>query len=228
MKSLVSGTAASAEQAAAQFIGARLDEAIAARGRAALAVSGGKTPWGMFDALARTAVRWEAVHLFQVDERRVPPQSSERNWTRFLAHRLASRVPAANLHPIPADIDPAQNAAEAYEHTLTEHVGEPPALDVVHLGLGPEGHTASLFPGEPLLEDQARWVGVSHSPDGLERITLTLPTLNLARHIVWFVLGEERREIVRRFVNRDLELPASRVADARAVLFTDAEAAPEP
>jgi len=217
---------ATTERAAAEFIAARLHEAIGERGRATLAISGGTTPWGMFGRLADSALDWGAVHLLQVDERIVAADDDARNWKHLLATALAARVPAANHHPMPVEMADAQLAATHYAATLVQVCGDPPVLDVVHLGIGDDGHTASLFAGDPLLEETAREVGVSRPQGGFTRLTLTRPPLDRARRVVWFALGAARQPAVARLFAADPSIPASRVARERATCFTDPAAAP--
>jgi 6-phosphogluconolactonase len=214
------------ERVAAEFIAQRLTTAAEERGRAILAISGGSTPWGMFERLASQAVPWTYVHLFQVDERIVPPDHDARNWKRFLENPLSLRIPRANCHAMPVNAEDAELAAAAYSTTLTEYSGEPPVLDVVHLGIGEDGHTASLFNDDALLQERQRWVGVSRRYRNHRRLSLTLPTLNRARLVVWFAVGAGRRAVLTRLRDGDLSIPAGRVQRDRAVVFTDLDAAP--
>ncbi len=235
MEWITSENLATAEQAAAQFIANCLARAIDARGGATLAISGGESPWGMFGRLAEQSLDWSRVHLLQVDERIAPAGHADRNWTRFSASALAARVPAANRHPMPVEIADSELAAARYAETLREcarqghgQISDPPVLDIVHLGIGNDGHTASLFPDDELLAETQRRVGVSAAPHaGYRRVSLTLPTINAARDIVWYVVGAGRREVAGRLFARDAAIPASRVRRERATCFTDFSAAPE-
>ncbi len=227
MEWITSEDLASAETAAAQFIADRLVQAIDARGRATLAISGGESPWGMFDRLAGQPLDWKRVHVFQVDERIAPAGHADRNWTRFVASELSRQVPSANRHPMPVELPDPELAAVRYSQTLVASAGDPAVLDVVHLGIGADGHTASLFPGDPLLAQARDLVGVAASHAGYRRVSLTFPAVNAARDIVWFVVGAGRREIAGRLFARDPAIPASRVSRERATCFTDAAAAPE-
>jgi 6-phosphogluconolactonase len=217
-----------AERAAAEFIAGQLDAAVRDRGRATLAISGGRSPWGMLDLLAAQAVEWESVHVFQADERIAQIDDEARNWKRFLAGKLARRVPPANRHPMPVEIEAPDVAADAYATTLVEWTGQPPRLDVVHLGIGTDGHTASLFAGDSPLDETRRLVAASRRHEGYRRLTLTLPALAQARSIVWFALGAERRAVLTRLFDGDSAIPAGRVRRDRAVCFTDFAAAPAP
>lgn len=225
MESITSETVAGAERAAAEFIARHLFQAMRERGLASLAISGGRSPWGMLDQLAAQAVTWSAVHLFQVDERIAPPGDKARNWTRFLASALARRLPPANLHPMPVEIEGPETAADWYAGTLAEWTGEPPVLDVAHLGIGADGHTASLFSGDSPLRETQRSVAVSRSYKGFRRLTLTLPVINRARCVVWFAVGAARRATLTRLFNGDTAIPASLVQRDRAACFTDHAAA---
>jgi|JRYD01.1.fsa_nt_gb 6-phosphogluconolactonase len=217
---------ATTEQAAAEFIAAELGRSIRERGRATLAVSGGRTPWGMFGRLAALELEWTRIHLFQADERIAPANDAARNWTQFSATTLLARIPVAQRHPMPVEIADARVAADRYAASLAAACGEPAVLDVVHLGLGDDGHTASLFAGDALLGENARDVGVSGPHAGLCRLSLTLPALNRARCVVWLALGAGRQRAVARLFAADRTMPASLVARERATAFTDPEAAP--
>ena len=220
----VSEDAAGAESAAAAFIAQGLRHAVQERGLATLALSGGRSPWGMFERLASESVQWDRVHVFQVDERIVPIDDKARNWSHFLESPLALRIPQQNQHPMPVEAEDAELAVGRYSATLLQWAGVPPQLDVVHLGVGQDGHTASLFADDVLLKDRRHWVGLSRVYEGHRRLTLSLPVLNTARKIVWFAVGEGRREVLTRLRDRDESIAASHVQRDRAVVFTDAAA----
>jgi 6-phosphogluconolactonase len=217
--------AAEAEHAAATFIAERLVQAVEARGRATLAISGGRSPWTMFGRLAALDVDWNAVHVFQVDERIVPLHHSARNWAHFLESPLARRIPASHAHPMPVDIGDLELAIGRYSATLAEWASVPPQLDVVHLGIGEDGHTASLFTDDTLLQDRRHWVGASRAYEGHRRLTLTLPVLNSACTVVWFAVGAGRRVVLMRLKKGDPEIAASHVQRDRAIVFTDQDLA---
>lgn len=227
MEWITSEDVATAERAAAKFIAARLTQAARERGLATLAISGGSTPWGMFGRLAAQEVPWNDVHIFQVDERIVPLDHEARNWKRFLANPLARCVPDANRHAMPVEVEDPELSAAQYARALIERAGDPPVLDVVHLGIGEDGHTASLFSDDPLLEESQCLVGVSHRYQKHRRLSLTLPALNRAQCVVWFAVGAARRDAMTRLFARDVAIPASHVERDRAICFTDADAAPE-
>jgi 6-phosphogluconolactonase len=221
-----SANVADAERAAAGFIARCLGEALDARGLATVALSGGRSPWGMFKRLAGHELNWKAVHVFQVDERIVPLDDDARNWARFLESPLAGRVPDENRHPMPVEIEDHELAIGRYSATLIRWGGVPPQLDVVHLGIGADGHTASLFADDVLLQDRRHWVGISRVYESHRRLTLTLPVLNNARSVVWFATGEGRREALARLRAGDPGIAASHVQGDRAVCFTDVDVTP--
>jgi 6-phosphogluconolactonase len=209
---------------AARIIANSLRNAIAERGRATVAFSGGKTPWVMLRALAAASVDWQGVDVFQVDERVVPRDDPDRNATHIEAALIrVAPVPRARWHPIPVDEPDPAGAARHYERTLRDVVeGD---LDVVHLGLGDDGHTASLVPGDPVLGVTDRLVAPTGPYQGHRRVTLTYPAINAARNIVWLVAGTGKGEMLRRLVAGDPTIPAGRVLQDRAVVVCDEAAA---
>jgi 6-phosphogluconolactonase len=213
-----------AAQQAADLIAADLATAIKQRGHASIAFSGGTTPWVMVRALASRGVAWDRVDVFQVDERVAPDGDPDRNATH-LESELVNRVPVARerWHPIPVEEPDPAAAARRYERTLRDIAGD--ALDVVHLGLGPDGHTASLVPGDPVLGETERLVAATGPYQGHRRVTLTYPALDAARRILWFEAGAAKGEILRRLVAGDPTIPAGRVLQDRAVVVCDEAAA---
>ncbi len=211
---------------AARLIAAAARAAVAERGRFALAVSGGHTPWLMLAILAAEPVPWEAVHLFQVDERVAPTGHGERNLTR-LRESLAwdAVLDRLHLHPMPVEDGDLSAAAARYAAELTGAAGSPPELDLVHLGLGPDGHTASLVPGDPALQISAADVAITGEYQGRRRMTLTYPALDRARVVLWVVTGAEKATILPSLVAADPSIPAGRVRADRALLLADAAAA---
>jgi 6-phosphogluconolactonase len=203
---------------AAARIAALLDAAVKARGRADLAVSGGSTPRPMFAALAGLTVPWADVHLWQVDERVAPPGSSERNLTS-LEDALVSRIslPAGNFHPMPVDEPDLQAAADAYAAELRAQCGG--VLDVVHLGLGDDGHTASWPPGNPIVDERVTDVAVVGPFHGVVRMTLTPLAVNRARDVVFLVTGSEKAGTAARLLAGVPALPACRVRHDHTELF---------
>ncbi len=228
MKLEVFDDADSVARGAAATIAAEARAAIASRSRFSLAVSGGHTPWIMLRALADEDVPWAGVHLFQVDERIAPAGDPDRNLTHlresFLQH--VSLGPE-QIHAMPVEATDLQAAASEYALNLQTIAGTPPVLDLVHLGLGPDGHTASLVPGDPALEVTAQDVAVTGVYQGRRRMTLTYPVLNRARRVLWVVTGGEKLGMLRRLREGDVSIPAGRVRSDPALLLADRAAAGE-
>jgi 6-phosphogluconolactonase len=211
---------------AASIIAEAAREDAAARGRFALAVSGGRTPWAMLGALAAKQVPWASVQLFQVDERVAPPGDPDRN-LRHLNESFLARAPLRDeqVHAMPVEESDLNVAAESYSSTLRAICGTPSALDLVHLGLGPDGHTASLVPGDPVLEVADRLVGVTGVYQAHRRMTLTYPALDGARRLLWVVTGEDKSQALSRLCSADRSIPAGRVRQEDAVVLADRAAA---
>ena len=211
---------------AAVIIADEARNVVTARGRFVMAVSGGQTPWLMLRALANEDVPWDHVHLAQVDERVAPPEHPDRNLTH-LRESLLSRAPLRpeQVHAMPVDLLDLEAAAVQYAQTLAEIAGSPPILDLVHLGLGPDGHTASLVPGDPVLAVIDRDVALTGNYQGRRRMTLTYPILNRSRRILWVVTGEEKAAALARLRKADHSIPAGRVDQERGQLLADRAAA---
>jgi 6-phosphogluconolactonase len=226
MKIDVLADAAALAAAAAAFIAARARAAVAARGRFVLAVSGGSTPWAMLRALAAEDVPWTGVHVVQVDERVAPPGDAGRNLTH-LRESLLDRVPLSpgQVHPMPVENADLAAGARNYARELRELAGTPPVLDLVHLGLGPDGHTASLVPGDPVLDVDDADVAIAGPYQGRMRMTLTYPTLGRARQCLWVVAGADKAAMLRRLVAGDRSIPAGRVPTQAARILADRAAA---
>jgi 6-phosphogluconolactonase len=215
-----------------------LEAAKAAEGRFAIALSGGSTPRRLYELLAQAPYRdsfpWDRAHMFWGDERFVPHSDARSNY-RMTEEALLSRVPIArtNVHPIPTDGMTAVDAARAYERTLKSFYGaetldpKRPLFDVTLLGLGEDGHTASLFPGTSALSERERWVVAVTEGASEPRITLTYPALESSRSVVFLVAGAEKREIFSRVVPRgDQDFPAARLRPVGSLLWlADAAAA---
>jgi len=216
----------SVARAAAAAIAADTRAAIATRGRFALAVSGGHTPWIMLRALAGEDIPWAGVHVCQVDERVAPDGHTDRNLTH-LRESLLQHAPLRpeQIHAMPVETADLQAAATQYALALREIAGSPPVLDLVHLGLGPDGHTASLVPGDPVLDVTDADVAPTGVYQGRRRMTLTYPMLNRARRVLWVVTGSEKVEMLRRLRDGDLSIPAGRVRREQALLLADRAAA---
>jgi 6-phosphogluconolactonase len=210
---------------AASVIAAEARAAVSLRGRFIIAVSGGHTPWIMLRALAKEDVPWNAVHVFQVDERVAPAGHPDRN----LAHLQASLLENAALRPeqiyaMPVESPNLEVAAKKYAQTLCEVAGSPPVLDLVHLGLGPDGHTASLVPGDPVLGITNTEVAVTGIYQERYRLTLTYPVINRARRILWLVTGADKVGMLERLRHADISIPAGRVSSHDALVLADSSA----
>ena len=216
----------SVARAAAAAIAADTRAAIATRGRFALAVSGGHTPWIMLRALAGEDIPWAGVHVCQVDERVAPDGHTDRNLTHLRASLLQhAPLRPEQIHAMPEETADLQAAATQYALALREIAGSPPVLDLVHLGLGPDGHTASLVPGDPVLDVTDADVAPTGVYQGRSRMTLTYPVLSRARRVLWVVTGSEKVEMLRRLRDGDLSIPAGRVRREQALLLADRAAA---
>lgn len=179
--------------------------------RVSMALSGGRTPWNVFHHLGTAALDWDRVDIYQVDERVAPSGSAVRNLVG-LQDTLGPNA-AARLSPMPVGAPDLGAAAKEYAASL------PDTLDIVHLGLGDDGHTASLIPGDPVLEITDARVALTGVYRGHRRMTLTLPTLNAAQEIVWLVEGARKADMVRRLREADPSIPAGRVRQDRATLI---------
>ena len=207
----------------ADLVAARLAEAADARGRATLAVSGGGTPAAFLAELAQRKLPWEQVHVFQVDER-VAPLGPERNLTGLRAALLDRiEIPAGNVHPMPVDEPDLAAAAAAYGDVVRAVTGPGGRLDVVHLGLGDDGHTASWPPGDPVV-DATDDVAVVGPFNGRLRMTLTPPAVNRADWIAWLISGVAKAAALRGLMTGDAVLPASRVRRNDVTLLADGAA----
>lgn len=216
--------------------GSLSQEAIGARGRFTAALSGGKTPVPFYQRVAEfpDSFPWGKTHIFLVDERWVPPDHPDSNY-RLVQENLLSRaaIPPENIHPIPVSEGSPESAAHRYEETLKKFFqlsapGEFPELDLIVLGMGEDGHIASLFPGHPaLLENQNLAIAVRRDGITPDRITLTLPVINRGKHILWVVTGKEKAAVLKRILeDKERTLPASRVVPGRGnfVFLLDQEA----
>jgi 6-phosphogluconolactonase len=197
-----------------------------ARGRFIMAVSGGHTPWLMLRALADEKLPWDNMHVAQVDERVAPEGDRDRNLTH-LRESLLEHAPLRpdHVYAMPVESPDLDRAAGQYALTLQDVAGSPPVLDLVHLGLGPDGHTASLVPGEPVLEITNADVAVTGLYQGRRRMTLTYPILNRSRRILWLVTGSEKAGMLVRLRDGDRSIPSGRVRQDQALLLADRAAA---
>ena len=200
----------------AEIVASAAAEAVADRGRFDFAVSGGRTPWAMFADLAGK-LPWEKVTIYQVDERVAPDDDPDRNLTQL--QRALPPGGAADVRAMPVTFHDLEAAAAGYAASLPE------AFDLVHLGLGPDGHTASLIPGDAVLDVSDRDVALTGEYQGRRRMTLTYPVLNRAQRILWLVTGEDKVDALARLRAGDESIPGGRVSTARALVVADAAAA---
>jgi 6-phosphogluconolactonase len=203
--------------AAAVYVARHARAAVAERGRFTFAVSGGRTPWAMFAELAGEDVPWEHVVLFQVDERVAPDGDPDRNLTHL---RESLGGAKAEVIAMPVNDAGLDAAADRYAALL------PDRFDLVHLGLGPDGHTASLVPGDPVLGVRDRLVAVTRPYQGHQRMTLTYPALARAGQILWLVTGADKQVPLGQLLAGDESIPAGRVEAARSLVLADAAARP--
>jgi 6-phosphogluconolactonase len=202
---------------AADIVAVSAREAIEARSRFTFAVSGGRTPWAMFRDLADEDVPWENVGIWQVDERIAPDGDADRNLTSLLP-----MIPSgADLRPMPVTEADLDAAAARYAGSL------PNVFDLVHLGMGDDGHTASLVPDDPVLKVIDRDVAVTGEYRGLRRMTLTYRVLDRSRRVLWLIDGDDKAPMVPRLMAGDASIPAGRVATAEQLVVVDAAAAAE-
>ena len=211
---------------AAKLIAEEARSAVAARGSFVMAVSGGKTPWIMLRDLAQEDVPWNGVHVVQVDERVAPEGDPDRNLTHLRESLLAhASLRPEQIHAMPVEATDLQAACMRYALTLDEIAGSPPVLDLVHLGLGPDGHTASLVPGDPVLNVKEANVALTGIYQNRRRMTLTYPIINRSRRILWLATGAEKAGMLARLQAGDVSIPAGRVRRDRAVVLADRAAA---
>jgi 6-phosphogluconolactonase len=201
---------------AAEFVAGRARAAIADHGQLSFAVSGGATPWAMFAQLAHHDLPWASVRIYQVDERVAPDGDPDRNLTHL--RQALGRLPA-ELRPMPVTAADLDGAAAAYASQL------PSRFDLVHLGLGADGHTASLVPGDPVLDVADRLVAVTRPYQGHRRMTLTYPALARAEELLWLVSGADKHQALTRLLARDPSIPAGRIDAEHSMIFADAASA---
>lgn len=226
MKIEVYSNADAVAQQAAALVAAEARAAVAARGSFVMAVSGGHTPWQMLRALGSEEVHWDAVHVAQVDERVAPAGDPDRNLTHLRESLLEhATLRPERIHAMPVESSNLQAACEEYALTLRAIAGAPPILDLVHLGLGSDGHTASLVPGDPVLEVKNADVDLTGPYQGRQRMTLTYPILNRSRMVLWLVTGSEKAVMLARLLAGDARIPAGRVRVEHALVLADRAAA---
>jgi len=208
-----------AARRAAELIAADGDAAVGERGAFAFAMSGGRSPWAMLAILGELEeMPWQQTGLFQVDERVAAPGDPDRNLTHMVLGLSMDHQTA--LRPMPVTQRDLEAAAQEYESTLPER------FDLVHLGLGPDGHTASLVPGDPVLDISDRRVALTGTTyQGHQRMTLTYPALDAARKVLWLVTGAEKREPLAKLLAGDESIPAGRVENEAMIVVADQAAA---
>jgi 6-phosphogluconolactonase len=203
--------------AAASYVADLAQVAVAERGSFHFAVSGGHSPWEMFATLTTLDVAWSRTVIYQVDERIAPADDPDRNLAH-LRRALGDKVP--DVRPMPVEADDLEEAAARYARGL------PDRFDLVHLGIGPDGHTASLVPGDPVLEVQNRLVALTATAyQGRRRMTLTYPALARTRQLLWLVSGEDKREPLAKLLAGDRSIPAGRVEAPASLVMADRTAA---
>ena len=226
MKINVLADADSVARAAASMIAEKARSGVAARGRFIMAVSGGRMPWMMLRALSNQDMPWEKVHVVQVDERVAPAGHPDRNLTHLRDSLLThAPLPMDHIYAMPVEAADLEAAAAQYAATLQELAGSPPVLDLAHLGLGSDGHTASLIPGDPVLKVIEADVALTGMYQGRRRMTLTYPILNHSRCILWLVTGSEKAGMLARLRDGDLSIPAGLVHREQAIVLADRAAA---
>jgi 6-phosphogluconolactonase len=210
----------------AKIIAAEARLAVSKRGRFVMAVSGGRTPWQMLHMLADKDVPWKDMYVAQVDERVAPLGHADRNLTHIQECLLAhTPLRPDHVYAMPVEDADLDFAARRYADTLKEIAGVPPVLDLVHLGLGVDGHTASLIPNDPVLSVTDKDVAVTGEYQGRRRMTLTYPIINRARHILWVVTGSEKAAMCTRLCDGDTTIPAGRIRQDTAMILADRAAA---
>ena len=226
MKIEIFPNAEAAAKKGAEIIAAEARAAVKARGRFTVAVSGGHTPWLMLRALANEDVPWENVKFVQVDERVAPEGDPDRNLTHLYESLLEhAPIMREQIYHMPVESRDLEAAAKGYAETLQKIAGSPPVLDLVHLGLGPDGHTASLVPGDPVLNVTDSDVALTGFYQGRRRMTLTYPILNRARSILWLVTGKDKVTALARLREGDVTIPAGWIQAVNALILADQAAA---
>lgn len=226
MKTEVLADAESVALKAAAIIAEEARSAVAERGRFIMAVSGGRTPWMMLRALSDQDMPWDRLQVVQVDERVAPSGHQDRNLTH-LHESLLGHAPlsADRIHAMPVEASDLEAAAAQYISTLQKIAGLPPVLDLIHLGLGSDGHTASLIPGDPVLNVMQADVALTGIYQGRRRMTLTYPILNRAGRLLWVVTGSEKSAALARLRDGDRSIPAGLVRRDQAFVLADRAAA---
>jgi len=201
--------------AAASYVIGIAQQAVLEKGVFDFAVSGGKTPWAMFAELASLDMPWEHTIMYQVDERVAPEGDSDRNLTNLLKSLGNTR---ALVRPMPVNEVDLDYAVNEYASIL------PARLDLVHLGLGPDGHTASLIPDDPVLEVNDQLIAMTGPYQGHPRMTMTYLALALADQLLWLVTGADKQGPLAKLLDGDTSIPAGRVSAAHSLIMADRSA----
>jgi 6-phosphogluconolactonase len=217
---------ASLARRAAAVIAAAARDAVKARGRFVMAVSGGKSPWVMLADLANEDVPWANVHVFQIDERIAPAGDPDRNYVHLRDSLLQhAPIPPEQIYAMPVEKPDSDAAAAQYAQTLESVAGKPPVLDLAHLGLGPDGHTASLIPGDPVLKVTDRDIAITGVYQGRKRMTMTYPVINRARKIMWLISGKDKVDAFAKLRAADPSIPGGRISRDQTLVLADQDAA---
>ena len=222
MKTEIFPQAGDVAEAAAAYLAQQITATLATKSTFSMAISGGRTPWEMLKILAKADLPWQRVNLFQVDERVAPDGHADRNLTQlFQAIAGTPMVTQLRIFPMPVLAADLEEGCREYTQVINE-VTEGKGLDLIHLGLGSDGHTASLVPGDGVMEVQDRLVACTQNLyQGRIRMTLTYPLLNSAKQLLWIVTGSEKQEMVKRLLQQDPSIPAGSIRQENALLLVD-------
>lgn len=212
-------------QEAAVYIADRIRENVSRKGFFTMAISGGRTPWAMMKELAKEDLPWEKVFLFQVDERVAPDAHEDRNLTQlFKAIEGTRLVLRLNFFPMRVNAGDLDEACAEYESHI-QRMTENGKFDLIHLGIGTDGHTASLVPGDAVLDITEKGVAITQKLyQGRHRMTLTYPMINQAEKILWVITGSEKAEMLNRLLHRDSSIPAGLIDQTHAIVLTEESA----
>jgi 6-phosphogluconolactonase len=222
MKTEIFPQAGDVAEAAAAYLAQQITTTLATKSTFSMAISGGRTPWEMLKILAKADLPWQRVNLFQVDERVAPDGHADRNLTQlFQAIAGTPMVTQLRIFPMPVLAADLEEGCREYTQVIHE-VTEGKGLDLIHLGLGSDGHTASLVPEDGVMEVQDRLVACTQNTyQGRIRMTLTYPLLNSAKQLLWIVTGSEKQEMVKRLLQQDPSIPAGSIRQENALLLVD-------
>jgi 6-phosphogluconolactonase len=222
MKTEIFPQAGDVAAAAAAYLAQQITATLATKSTFSMAISGGRTPWEMLKILAKADLPWQRVNLFQVDERVAPDGHADRNLTQlFQAIAGTPMVTQLRIFPMPVLAADLEEGCREYTQVIDE-LTEGKGLDLIHLGLGSDGHTASLVPGDEVMEVQDRLVACTQNTyQGRIRMTLTYPLLNSAKQLLWIVTGSEKQEMVKRLLQQDPSIPAGSIRQENALLLVD-------